>query len=238
MSSRVHLGSAGALLVDRISRLVKATRLREIRVLRAFRRYTLEQPVPVDLGRGLDWLPALEVYGEGIFVSFAEEFVASWESRPGVRDRVAGLEERRKNSLFSSFLPEATPRLVMLHTLAHLLIRQLVYESGYSSSSIRERLYVAEPADGTPMAGLLVYTGAGDSEGTLGGLVRGGDPDLFIPSLITALLRADWCSLDPICSSPPRRAGWALACRVPRMQSGGRDQLRSQQLAARPCARR
>lgn len=192
-------GDAADLLARRLDHLVKATRLREVRVLRGFRRYTLKRLVAADLGARLGWLPAVEVFGEGIFVSLVEDEVSSWEQRPEVRRRVVPLEERRRNSIFSSFLPPVTPRLVMLHTLAHLLVRQLVYESGYSSSSLRERLYVAQPTDPQPMAGLLVYTGAGDSEGTLGGLVRAGDPDWFLPTVVAALQRADWCSLDPVC---------------------------------------
>lgn len=192
-------GAAADLLAGRLQHVVKATRLREVRVLRGFRRYTLKRLVPADLGARLNWLPAIEVFGEGIFLSFRESAVAKWEQRPDVRRRVAPLEERRRNSIFSSFLPLVTPRFVMLHTLTHLLVRQLVYEAGYSSSSLRERLYVAQAADPQPMAGLLVYTGAGDSEGTLGGLVRAGDPDWFLPTLVTALQRADWCSLDPVC---------------------------------------
>lgn len=37
---------------------------------------------------------------------------------------------------------DLSPRFVMLHTFAHLLINELVYECGYSSASLRERLYV------------------------------------------------------------------------------------------------
>jgi hypothetical protein len=191
---------AAELLTGRLAHLVKVRRLREVRVLRGFHRYTMENMVPADVDQSLDWLPAIEVYGEGILLALDEQSVSTWETLPNVRDRIQDLEDRREASVFSKFLPVLTPRFVMLHTLAHLLIRQLIYESGYSSSSIRERLYVAESSSPQPMAGLMVYTGAGDSEGTLGGLVRSGDPDWFLPTLITALQRGDWCSLDPVCA--------------------------------------
>ncbi|MFD7935865.1 Zn-binding domain-containing protein [Streptomyces sp. NPDC059755] len=55
---------------------------------------------------------------------------------------------------------------ILRHTLAHLLVNQLTYECGYSSASLRERLYVSPGPD--DMAGILIYTAAGDSEGTLG----------------------------------------------------------------------
>src|SRR5699024_11971805 len=64
-----------------------------------------------------------------------------------------------------------TPRFVLLHTLGHLLINELIFACGYSSASLRERLYISSTA-GREMAGLLIYTAAGDSEGTRGGLVR------------------------------------------------------------------
>ncbi len=89
------------------------------------------------------------------------------------------------------------PRLVLLHTLAHLLINQLTYECGYSSASLRERLYVSPGGDG--MNGLLIYTAAGDSEGTLGGLVRMGQPERFEEILRNAITNARWCSSDPVC---------------------------------------
>jgi len=190
---------ACGLLADDLRHLVKVPLLREVRVMRGFHRYTMKNMVPVDLDRSIDWLPALEVYGEGIFLALDEKSVRTWEERPDVSEWTLALENRRERSIFSEFLPRLTPRFVMVHTLAHLLIRQLIYESGYSSSSIRERLYVSESDSPLPMAGLMVYTGAGDAEGTLGGLVRSGDPDWFLPTMITALLGADWCSLDPVC---------------------------------------
>ena len=49
------------------------------------------------------------------------------------------------------------------------------------------------------MAGILLYTAAGDAEGTLGGLVRMGQPQRFEKVLRRALERARWCSADPVC---------------------------------------
>ena len=190
---------AADLLAGSIQHLVKVSRLREIRALRGFHRYTMKQMVPPDIANNLPWLPAIEVRGEGIFLALDEDSVREWEVRPGVSERVRPLEPRRERSFLSEFLPTLTPRFVMIHTLAHLLIRQLIYDSGYSSSAIRERLYVAGSDSPQPMAGLMVYTGEGDSEGTLGGLVRSGDPDWFLPTIITALHSAEWCSLDPVC---------------------------------------
>ena len=76
-------------------------------------------------------------------------------------------------------------------------MRELSLVAGYGSASLRERIYSDEAAD---LRGALIYTADGDSEGSLGGLVRQGEPSSFAAILAQALLRARWCSLDPICS--------------------------------------
>jgi hypothetical protein len=83
--------------------------------------------------------------------------------------------------------------------MAHMVISQLVFECGYSAASLRERLYISAD-EKAPMAGILVYTAAGDTEGTLGGLVRLGRPSRLAPIMSRALSRASWCSADPVCS--------------------------------------
>ena len=49
------------------------------------------------------------------------------------------------------------------------------------------------------MAGLLIYTAAGDVEGTLGGLVRMGKPGVLELVIRRAVRKAHWCSSDPVC---------------------------------------
>jgi len=87
----------------------------------------------------------------------------------------------------------------MIHTLAHMLINQLAFDCGYGSASLRERVYCEFEPDTEPMQGLLLYTASGDAEGTMGGLVRQGEPDRFPETLTRALRRAQWCSSDPVC---------------------------------------
>jgi hypothetical protein len=77
-------------------------------------------------------------------------------------------------------------------------MNRLTFDCGYGSASLRERLYVSEDQN-APMAGLLLYTAAGDTEGTMGGLVRMGKPGYLEPVLQQALLDAMWCSTDPVC---------------------------------------
>src|SRR5262249_28479131 len=94
-------------------------------------------------------------------------------------------------------------RFVMIHTLAHALIKELTFFCGYGSSSLRERLYCNFQDLGHPMNGFLIYTASGDSEGTLGGLVAQGAPGRFERLVYDALARCSWCSNDPVCMESP-----------------------------------
>src|SRR5262249_34453494 len=150
----------------------------------------------------LEWLPAIEIRGEGVFLQLNGDRLTAWEQRPEVLARVARVSEswkiecNRRNPDEPRPFP-ATPRLLLIHSLAHALSGQLTLECGYSSASRRERLYVSEGSDG--MAGLLIYTGAPDSDGTLGGLQRRSSPDLLGPSVVAAIRSMEWCSSDPLC---------------------------------------
>jgi hypothetical protein len=145
------------------------------------------------------WLPAYVVNGEGIFFEFNEEKLKAWESRADVKSRVKALASNSDRVRLHRGLSdvELIPRYVLVHTFAHLMINQLVFDCGYSSAALRERLFLSIGEN--PMAGVLIYTAAGDSEGTMGGLVRTGEVGNLEPSLVAALDRAKWCSSDPVC---------------------------------------
>ncbi|MFY7929989.1 MAG: DrmB family protein, partial [Oligoflexus sp.] len=185
-------------------RIILIERLREVRSFMGYRRIDPSgELVTPSGGRSFEqgvrpWLPAVEIYGEGIFLSFDEEWVQRWEGRLAKNSeeiaRVDELEQKRLDANFW-FLPSVSPRQIAIHTFAHLLMRQLVFESGYSSSALRERIYAAPG-----MAGLLIYTADGDSEGSLGGLVRQGQPNRLGDTLLLSLDKAKWCSADPVCS--------------------------------------
>ena len=99
--------------------------------------------------------------------------------------------------------PALLPRYVLLHTLGHLLMRRLAFDSGYSAASLRERIYGRSTPVGAqpePQAGVLIYTAAGDTEGTLGGLARQGETRRLSETLVSGLQEATWCSADPLCS--------------------------------------
>lgn len=103
-------------------------------------------------------------------------------------------------------------RYVFLHSFSHALMRQFALECGYTAASIRERIYSLPPeADDGPMAGVLIYTAAPDSEGTLGGLVNLGRPEALGRHIAHALEGVRLCASDPLCSEHhPGREGVTL----------------------------
>lgn len=145
------------------------------------------------------WVPCAETRGEGVFLRFDEESLRNWERREAVAARVDNLllpghrRWRRNRRLDPADFPGA--RYVLLHSFAHILIREFALESGYSAAGIAERIYAQ---DG--MAGILLYTAAPDSEGTLGGLVSLGRSERLSTLIKRALASARRCSTDPLCA--------------------------------------
>lgn len=197
---------------DRLSSVLLLERLREVNALIGYTRVEAPEestepdnrPPMAALSRNKpDWIPASEVHGEGIFIRFNEDAVAEWEKGKAVQARSQKLEAghrgwRNARGLDSD---EGYPgiRYAMLHTFAHLLIRELALECGYNAASIRERIYARSGSE-SPMAGVLIYTAAADSDGTLGGLVELGKPENLGRLIEQALDRATVCSSDPLCS--------------------------------------
>src|SRR5262249_27113451 len=147
-----------------------------------------------------DWLPAYVVKGEGIYVELQPSTLEAWESRQEVRSRAGRIAANFQTIQQNRGLAprEIAPRFLLVHTLAHLLINELIYTCGYSSASLRERLYVSAEIS-RQMAGVLIYTAAGDSEGTMGGLVRMAEPENLDAVISAAIGKARWCSTDPVC---------------------------------------
>jgi hypothetical protein len=221
-------GSREAGILAAVDRLVAVRRLREIRIFQGFSRINKiiddrlkpddgqrpntkdaeqkndekekEHLVKPDLGKGVKWLPAIELYGEGIFFTLSEPMLKRWADQSELRKRTRILERRFEST--EIYFPDApilplAPRFVLLHTLAHLLIRQLETQAGYPAASIRERIYCAE--GDKPMAGILVYVAVPDVVGSLGGLAELAEPRRFLALLSGVFSHADWCSLDPVC---------------------------------------
>lgn len=184
--------------------VVLVTRLRETRVLTGFSRLMPVEALQGGMAelslRPKNWLPGFAVRGEGVFVKFSDPALKGWRENPKVQMRIAILQKRlddlkRERGVA---LRVINPDLVLIHTFSHLIIRQLAFECGYDSSSIRERLYVNDDPNHR-MAGVLFYTASGDSEGTLGGLVRQGEPGRLDNTIRAAIRNAAICSSDPLC---------------------------------------
>ena len=195
---------------DWLTRVVLVPRLREVAALYGFTRIDAPEWDAVDtpdVRRAplcLDeptWVPCAEMRGEGIFLRFDEERLVAWEHQPEVKQREQLLISAHDRWRAGRQLPPGQwpgLRYVLLHTFAHVLIREVALECGYSAAGIGERIY-ARPGE-TPMAGVLLYTAAPDSEGTLGGLVSLGRSDRLGPLVDQALEAARLCSSDPLCA--------------------------------------
>ena len=195
-----------------ISGITAVDRLTEIVAMVGFTRLQgwdgkLDSPylAPIFSKEQKDWLPAIDMHGEGIFIELNEEKVTEWEKRnqkiyQPMMERIEENHIRCEN---------ASPRYVLLHTLSHLLIRALAHLCGYQSSSLKERIYSTYDQD-TPMAGILIYTASPDAEGSLGGLVAQAEPT-HIAEILNALLdEAEWCSGDPLCMTSTGKHGQGL----------------------------
>ncbi|WP_435242075.1 DrmB family protein [Streptomyces cucumeris] len=208
-----------------LHQVVLVPRLRETSALLGFTRISAPgrqdldpiQRVPLTRGKP-KWVPAADRRGEGIFLELREDAVRSWARQAEQNDRIIRLRRAYDQWLFNRSLP-ADPsfpvaRFLLLHTLSHLLIRQVALECGYSSASIRERLYLGAPNN--PAAGILLSTSASDSEGTLGGLVSLGEKRYLQRLLDQAFEDAAYCSSDPLCAEhvpeDPSAALHAAAC--------------------------
>jgi hypothetical protein len=217
----------GVELPDFLDRVVLIHSLREVRAQVGFTRLEDFQVGPegtieadhartAPLSLDVDWIPAVEVRGEGIFLAFDEDRIREWEARPEVLEREEHFREglRKANGLKStdnSLDVFTSARLLMLHSLSHMLITAISLECGYSASAIKERIYcyrVPEKAGMTPAecaaarkasrAGILLYTGTPGSEGTLGGLIDVGRD--IVKHLRHAVEMNELCSNDPVCS--------------------------------------
>lgn len=192
-----------------IDQVVRVSRLREVQALVGFTRLNaperqdLQPRYLVRLRNGpADWVPAVEKRGEGIFLEFDENRIRRWETDAERHPRIEKLRDAYRGWMHAvgqtpdPDIPVA--RTLLIHTISHLLIRQVSLDCGYSSASIQERMYLGRPGDRT--AGLLLSTAASDSEGTLGGLVSLGETKHLKRLLDSALWDAQRCSSDPLCS--------------------------------------
>ncbi len=195
-----------------LDKVMLVKRLREVRALQSFTRLEMPDPEfplsrPAALSRQeSDWLPAIEVRGEGVFLRLDGDLLRAWEGSEGPLARANRMRDNHQAQLIrraeisqdgppkSDIRSPITPRFVLLHTLAHALINEWSLDCGYPAAALRERIYSS--AD---MAGVLIYTATSDSAGSLGGVVGQGELHKLRKSLRTAMDRISWCSQDPPC---------------------------------------
>lgn len=224
-------GRTGLVLTERtlegqthpsIDRLVAVDQLRKVQALLGFTRIdefsrvddAADRLVRLSRDGNPTWTVATENRGEGMLLTLNEEAVAAWEEKilttqlwedyraANHRYYLNHLSETAKREEADKRLQP--PRFWLLHTLSHVLMREMAMYSGYASASLSERLYAwrADEEKGrAPAAGLLICTTAPDSDGTLGGLVALSEPDRFAGIFASALRRAGRCSSDPICGN-------------------------------------
>ena len=219
-----------------IRSLVAVHRLREVSCLYGFTRFEAapassdgeleDVHLAVDgapLSLGADWLPAVEQFGEGLFIHFDEAAIAEWLGRDdvGLRARqLLGGYERWAALRGDRRAPNNPgPVYTMLHSLSHVLMSEIALECGYPASALKERIYALpdpQRRNHFNRCGVLIYTATSGNQGTLGGLVA--TSARFRDILASALDRLELCSNDPICadhepsSSADDRALHGAAC--------------------------
>jgi hypothetical protein len=189
------------------SRIIMIERLREVMVLQGFMRIDPPEPeadgiksmVRLTTKKPDPWLPGVEIHGEGIFIEFKKPSVSKWLSNNIVKK--TSLQYKEAFDRYSAEkgwekTKERNGEYVLLHTFAHLIIKEMALQSGYSSAAIRERIY-SSPS----MCGVLFYTGSSDKEGSLGGLVELGEESNFRKLLKAAIENALLCTTDPECAN-------------------------------------
>lgn len=206
---RASLGDYAQTIAECFSHLALVHKLRETRALAGFTRVlppdgnlASERLRELKRDSRIDWLPATIVRGEGIFFEFDDARVCEWVARTStIAQRINGLSAHYNERRITNGQEQRPIRakFVLMHTFAHVLINQLAFECGYGSASLRERIYCEFTDKENPMSGVLIYTASGDSEGSMGGLVRQGQAGTFENIVLRAIQRAAWCSSDPVC---------------------------------------
>ena len=209
----------GPQLREEITRVLAVERLRKVNALTGFTRIdafdragdAARRLAPLTREPYPAWTVATEDRGEGIFLQLDEDRVAPWEARIEASEEWEAHRLAHRRNFYRRFSETAEevdpdtrlrpPRYWLVHTLAHVLIREMAMQCGYSAASLSERLYAWQGSDERPpSAGLLIATTASDSDGTLGGLVSLSEPRKLELVVSSALERATRCSSDPICA--------------------------------------
>ena len=139
--------------------------------------------------------PKYRIPIDDIFIEFNRQTLDRWlESVRTLSEKYAAAYREFCEAKGWTITAERNAIYVMMHTFAHLMIKQMSMSSGYSSTAIRERIYFSDR-----MAGILFYTGSADKEGSLGGLVELGTVETLAELMRDAFQEALLCTNDPEC---------------------------------------
>ena len=235
-----------------VDKVIAIKRLKRVNVQIGFSRLHGALVSPA-IGETPEFLPAVEFYGEGIFIALDEAILEKWERLPEVVAYEQTLTRRVQGAdlKFGGLAPpQPLARFVLLHTLSHLLIRELESESGYTAAALQERVYCSSAHSGNgqvvdgnliDMSGIVISATVADVNGTLGGLVELAAPDRLMRLLERAFSKVSWCSLDPVCSAHDgqglhllNRAACHGCCMVPEPACGFSNVLLDRLLLERP----
>jgi hypothetical protein len=198
-----------------ITSLVAVHRLREVCCLYGFTRF---EPSPLaddglediglairgaSLGVGNDWLPAIEQFGEGLFIQFSPQKLQEWLDRKGTRSRLQQIGDAAAAWSVKNHQPvgfRSGGPYMLAHSLAHALMTEIALDCGYPATALKERIYALPRLNPTDpiRSGVLIYTATAGIQGTLGGLVE--VASRFRHVLRPALEHLLICSGDPICA--------------------------------------
>lgn len=228
----------GSHLEKWFDRIVQVTRLREVVTIKGFTRIEppdagtkiqelrMEKWVEFldshpDISPNLDgesarnWLPGVELFGEGIFFKFKESKINIWNEDLVNNKRCKDILLQPKKPFNREGSDMNDNRLILVHTFAHQFIREISLSCGYSMASLRERLYV-QKSNERDMCGVLIYTASSDSEGTLGGLVaQAKDSNTLYNHIQTMIESIRMCSQDPLCGAHEpneTKNSWGASC--------------------------
>ena len=125
--------------------------------------------------KDIEKMPALSSFGEGFLVA-----------------------------LDLDYIPEED-RMTFMHTLCHLLMKEMEFVCGYPISSMSERLYYMPEQN---KYGFMIYS-VGGSSGSYGGISSLFESGSIEKIIENACLMAEDCQNDPICST---EGGHCFAC--------------------------
>lgn len=142
------------------------------------------------------WYVGAELHGEGVFIDLAPSEMLELGNSEIAKIWLDEFDKTRDYYFH--------PVFIWWHTLSHRFIKALSIDSGYSSASIRERVYIASDKKST-YGGILLYTSQRGGDGSLGGLIA------LVPNfegvMSAALRNLHSCSNDPLCSEQRLRRG-------------------------------